>query len=215
MKKGCLIVLGIVAAVVVLALIVIGVVKKGYDTAVSKSEAVKGAWAQIDTQLQRRYDLIPNLVETVKGYAKHEQELFTHLADARKAYFAAGSVGEKAKAATRMESAISRLLLLTENYPELKASENFMKLHDSLEGTENRIAVARTRYNDAVKDLNTYVRTFFGRFFAALARVEKGEYFEIGEKAKEAPKVEFSGRSHRPHLHVGFWYDSPSPSATG
>lgn len=191
MKKGCIIAIVVVAVLGVLALIAGSFLIGGYNTAITKDEAVKTAWAQVDTQLKRRYDLVPNLVETVKGYAKHETELFEHIADARKSYFSAKSMGQQAAAAARMESALSRLLVLVERYPDLKASESFLKLHDSLEGTENRIAVARRDYNEAVKALNTFARSFFGRFFAAMAGVKEAEYFEIGEAEKEAPKVEF------------------------
>jgi len=154
-------------------------------------ENVKGSWAQVENQLKRRYDLIPNLVETVKGYAAHEKELFEHIADARTKYFNAGSVKDKINASNQLEGVLSRLLLLNEQYPQLKANESFLKLQDSLEGTENRIAVERKRYNDAVQLLNTYIRTFFGRFFAAFAGVSSAEYYEIPEAEKEVPKVTF------------------------
>ena len=154
-------------------------------------ENVKGKWAQVENQLKRRYDLIPNLVETVKGYAKHEKELFENIAQARTQYFQAKGVKGKVAGANRIEGVLSRLLLLQERYPDLKANQSFLKLQDSLEGTENRIAVERKRYNDAVQILNTYIRTFFGRFFAAFANVSKAEYYEIPEGEKAVPKVKF------------------------
>ena len=191
MKKNTLITIAsILGVLIVLFLLAVG----QYNKAVSMDEAVKSQWAQVENQLQRRYDLIPNLVETVKGFAAQEKTVFLGVAEARKAYFQASqgaSVAEKAKAAGQVEGALSRLLLLQEKYPELKSNENFMKLQDSLEGTENRIAVERMRYNESVKQLNTYTRRFFGRMFAAWAGVEKAEYFEVPEAAKAAPQVKF------------------------
>ena len=191
MKKNTLITIAsILGVLIVLFLLAVG----QYNKAVSMDEAVKSQWAQVENQLQRRYDLIPNLVETVKGFAAQEKTVFLGVAEARKAYFQASqgaSVAEKAKAAGQVEGALARLLLLQEKYPELKSNENFMKLQDSLEGTENRIAVERMRYNESVKQLNTYTRRFFGRMFAAWAGVEKAEYFEVPEAAKAAPQVKF------------------------
>jgi len=187
-KKGCLI--GIIVAVVLL-LIVGGCVISGYNKAVGLKNDVEGKWAQIESKLKRRFDLIPNLVETVKGYAKHEKELFTHLADVRTSYFAAKTTNEKAAAAGKLEGVLSRLLMLKESYPDLKANKSFINLQYSLEGAENRIDFARTAYNTAVKDLNTYVETFFGRSFASWAGVEKAEYFKVPEVEKAVPKVKF------------------------
>ncbi len=164
---------------------------KGYNRVIALNENVKNAWSQVDTQLKRRYDLIPNLVETVKGYASHEKEIFEKLAEARKGYFSAGTVEDKARAATQVEGFLSRLLMFRETYPELKANESFLKMQDTLEGTENRISVERKRYNDAVRELNTYIKSFFGRFFAARAGVAEARYFEVTEAEKEVPKVKF------------------------
>jgi len=186
--KFILIILG---AILLLALLVGGKLISGYNTVIAMDENVKGKWAQVENQLKRRYDLIPNLVETVKGYAKHEKELFENIAEARTKYFQANSVKDKVASANRLEGVLSRLLLLQERYPDLKANQSFLKLQDSLEGTENRIAVERKRYNDAVQILNTYIRTFFGRFFAAFASVSKAEYYEIPEGEKAVPKVKF------------------------
>lgn len=163
----------------------------GYNKVVRLEESVKAAWAQVDNQLKRRYDLIPNLVETVKGYASHEKETFQAIADSRKAYMGAKTIKGKIDASQGLESFLGRLLAIREAYPELKANENFNKLQDSLEGSENRIAVERMRYNESVKALNTYIKTFFGRFFAAKVGVEKAEYFETPEKETEVPKVKF------------------------
>jgi LemA protein len=191
MSKITRTVLIILALILLLGLLTFGWVKQGYNRAVAMDENVKGRWAQVENQLKRRYDLIPNLVETVKGYATHEKELFEHIADARTKYFQAKGVKGKIAASNQLEGVLSRLLLLREQYPDLKANESFLKLQDSLEGTENRIAVERKRYNDAVQILNTYTRTFFGRFFTALAGVSKAEYYKVPEGEKEVPKVKF------------------------
>lgn len=164
---------------------------KGYNRVIALNENVKNAWSQVDTQLKRRYDLIPNLVETVKGYASHEKEIFEKLAEARKGYFSAGTIEDKTKAATEIEGFLSRLLMFRETYPDLKANESFLKMQDSLEGTENRISVERKRYNDAVRELNTYIKSFYGRFFAARVGVAEAKYFEVAEVEKEVPKVKF------------------------
>jgi LemA protein len=191
MSNGAKSILIILAAIAVLAL---GAVLWGvgqYNRVVSMDEQVKSQWAQVENQLKRRYDLIPNLVETVKGYAKHERELFTFIAEARTRYFQAQTVKDKIESSRALEGALSRLLLLQENFPQLKANESFLKLQDSLEGTENRISVERKRYNDVVRELNTYRRTVFGKFFAALAGVGEAQYYEVPETEKEAPKVKF------------------------
>lgn len=191
MSKGMKITLIIVGILVVIGIIVGGWLIGGYNRTVAMDENVKGAWAQVENQLKRRYDLIPNLVETVKGYAAHERELFENIAQARTQYFQAKDVKGKIESANQLEGTLSRLLLLQERYPDLKANESFLKLQDSLEGTENRIAVERKRYNDAVQLLNTFIRTFMGRFFAAFAGVEKAEYYEVPEAEQAVPKVAF------------------------
>ena len=164
----------------------------GYNKAVNLEEAAEKAWADIDSTLQRRLDLIPNLVSTVKGYAEHEKELFENIAKSREKYFQAGSRAGKIEASNQLTGFLSRLLVLQENYPQLKANENFRDLQVALEGTENRINVARTRYNDAANSLNSYARQLFGKYFCEKAGVEQVEYFEATEQAKtEVPKVEF------------------------
>ena len=187
-----------VVLVVILAVILlvgIGIFRwyiSGYNRAVGLDEGAKTAWSNVDTTLQRRLDLIPNLIETVKGYASHEKELFENLAKSREKYFQADTRAGKIQASNELSGFLSRLLVLREAYPELKANQNFLALQDQLEGTENRIAVARTRYNEAAKLLNSYTREFFGSFFCGKAGVEKTEYFEAAEKAKtEVPKVQF------------------------
>jgi len=188
---------GLKTALIVIGLLVlIGVVTISWgvgqcNKVITMDENVKSSWAQVENQLKRRYDLIPNLVETVKGYAKHERELFENIAEARTKYFQAQNVQGKIQASNQLEGMLSRLLLLREAYPQLKANESFLKLQDSLEGTENRIAVERKRYNDAVRTLNTYRRTVFGRFFSGLAGVDAAEYYELPEGQGETPKVDF------------------------
>lgn len=191
MSKQLKTVLLIVGIIVVIGVMFIGRIISGYNRVIAMDENVKGSWAQVENQLKRRYDLIPNLVETVKGYAAHEKELFENIAEARTKYFQANRVEDKIKSANQLEGVLSRLLLLREQYPQLKANESFLKLQDSLEGTENRIAVERKRYNDAVQLLNTYIRTFFGRFYAMLAGVPKAAYYEVPRAEQEAPKVKF------------------------
>ncbi len=191
MSNKLKIILIAVAVILLFVFMTFSWVIKGRDKAVIMDENIKGKWAQVENQLKRRYDLIPNLIETVKGYATHEKELFEHIANVRTQYFQAKDVKGKIEASNRLEGALSRLLLLREQYPDLKANQSFLKLQDSLEGTENRIAVERKRYNEAVQILNTFTRKFFGRFFANMAGVSKAEYYEVPEAEREAPKVKF------------------------
>lgn len=186
--KAILIFFGVIALIAVIA-VFWGVGQ--YNRVIAMDEQVKSQWAQVENQLKRRYDLIPNLVETVKGYAKHERGLFENLANARTKYFQAPTPEGKIQASQQLEGLLSRLLVLRETYPQLKANENFLKLQDSLEGTENRISVERKRYNDDVRALNTYRRSFMGRFIAALAGVGEAQYYEVPQEQKEAPKVKF------------------------
>jgi LemA protein len=181
----------VLVVIIVVVLIVFLAIWGGYNKAVRLDEAVTGQWAQVDTVLVRRFELIPNLLNTVKGYAEHEKELFENIANTRTQYFQAKGIAGKAQAASQLEGFMSRLLLLREQYPELKANENFLKFQDQLEGSDNRIATERKRYNDAVRAVNTYKRSFFGRHFCDMAGVEKAEYFEATEAQKEVPKVEF------------------------
>ena len=171
-----------------------GCVYSGYNRAIELEENVKAKWAQVDNQLQRRFDLIPNLVEAVKGIVGHEKDVFLGIAEARKSYFQANSVGDKIKAAGGFESALSRLLVLRETYPELRSNTSFLNLQAQLEGSENRVSVARKRYNEAVQTVNTLCRKVPGRFYCGLAGVEKAEFFKIEEVARQAPKVDFSGK---------------------
>ena len=191
MSKQMKTILIIVGIVVLVGFMAFGKIIAGYNGVIAMDENVKGKWAQVENQLKRRYDLIPNLVETVKGYATHEKELFENIAQARTQYFQAKDVKDKVKASNQLEGVLSRLLLLQERYPVLKANESFLKLQDSLEGTENRIAVERKRYNESVQTLNTYIRTFFGRFYAMIAGVSSAAYYEVPEAEKAVPKVKF------------------------
>ena len=191
MSKQLKIILITLGVILLIGLMAFGKIVTGYNNVIAMDENVKGKWAQVENQLKRRYDLIPNLVETVKGYAKHEKELFENIAEARTEYFQAKDVNGKIGASNRLEGALSMLLLLQERYPVLKANESFLKLQDSLEGTENRIAVERKRYNESVQILNTYIRTFFGRFYAMFAGVSKAAYFEVPEAEQAVPKVKF------------------------
>ena len=154
-------------------------------------ENISSSWAEIDNQLQRRNDLIPNLVSTVRGYAAHENEIFTNIAEARSRIAGAGSVAEKAEASGQLESAISRLLVIVENYPQLKADQNFIRLQDELAGTENRLAVARRRYNEGVQIFNARIRFFPASIIANQMGLERQPYFEIPEGAREVPTVSF------------------------
>ncbi len=191
MSKNLKIFLIVIGIILLIAVFSFSWIVGEYNKVIAMDENVKGKWAQVENQLKRRYDLIPNLVETVKGYAKHEKELFENIAQARTKYFQSDTVKGQIESSNQLEGALSRLLLLRETYPELKANQSFLKLQDSLEGTENRISVERKRYNEAVQMLNTYIRTLFGRFFASLASVSSAEYYEIPEAEKEAPKVKF------------------------
>ena len=157
-----------------------------------KREAVNAAWAQVDVVLQRRADLIPNLVQTVKGYAVQEQTVFGDIANARAALIGAKTPADKIAANGQLDNALSRLLVIVENYPQLKSNENFMRLQDELAGTENRIAVERRRYNDAVQDYNTYISLFPNSVVASFAGFTRNDaYFKTEEGARQAPKVNF------------------------
>jgi len=183
----------VVAVIVVIVLIIFGQYVSVKNTLVSKNEAVKSSWSQVDIVLQRRADLIPNLVETVKGYAQQEQTVFGDIAKARSALLTAGTPQEKIAANGQLDGALGRLLLIVENYPQLKSNENFLRLQDELAGTENRIAVERKRYNDTLQDYNTYVQQFPNSFFAGIAGFKSNEaYFTASEGSREAPKVNFS-----------------------
>ncbi|MBN2655293.1 MAG: LemA family protein [Nitrospirae bacterium] len=191
MSKGVKIAIGVVAALILLGVIIIGWGIGQYNNVVSMDEQVKAQWAQVENQLKRRFDLIPNLIETVKGYAKHESELFQNIAESRTKYFQAKTTGEKMRSANQLEGVLSRLLMLQESYPQLKANESFLKLQDSLEGTENRIAVERKRYNETAQALNTYRRTVLGMVVSSFAGISEAPYYAVPEAEKDTPKVKF------------------------
>ena len=166
---------------------------------VRKREAINSAWAQVDVVLQRRADLIPNLVETVKGYAGQEQKVFGDIAAARAALVGAKTPADKIAANGQLDGALSRLLVIVENYPQLKSNENFMRLQDELAGTENRIAVERKRYNDAIQDYNTYIGLFPNNIVASLSGFTRNDaYFKAEEGSRTAPKVNFSTPAPQP-----------------
>jgi len=182
----------VLAVLVVIGILFIAPFIGVYNGIVSKQETITAKWAQVENQLQRRNDLIPNLVNTVKGYAGHEKSVFEDITAARSQWAKAGTVDQKVKAAGTVDAALSRLLLVVENYPNLKADQTFMKLMDELSGTENRIAVERMRYNEAVQDYNITVRKFPGNIVAGMFGYKvASEYFKAEEKAKTVPEVKF------------------------
>ena len=187
----------LVAIIVVIALVIVwtgGIYVGRRNEMVRKNEAIKAAWAQVDNQLQRRADLIPNLVETVKGFAAQEQTVFGEIAKARAALVGARTPADRIAANTQLDGALARLLVVVENYPQLKSNENFLRLQDELAGTENRIAVERKRYNDTLQDYNTYIGLFPNSLFAGWAGFKRNEdYFRAAEAARQAPKVAFPG----------------------
>jgi len=191
MEKGTKVFLIIVAIVVVVGLIFYSSIKGTYNKMVTLDEGVKTAWAQVENQLQRRLDLIPNYVETVKGYARHEREVFIEVTNARAKVGGSVTPSQKIEANTELSAALSRLLLVVERYPDLKANQNFIRLQDELAGTENRIAVERMRYNEAVREYNVYIRRFPTLIFARMFGFTKATLFEAPEEAKAPPKVQF------------------------
>ncbi len=191
MSRGMKSFLVFAAVIALLALLSYSFVKNTYNDFVSLDEAVRAAWAQVDNQLQRRYDLIPNLVETVKGFASQEQQVFIEVTKARSQVGSAGTVPEKIAANNELSSALSRLLLVVERYPDLKSNENFMKLQDELAGTENRIAVERRRYNEAVRTYNVRIRSFPANLLAGFFGFDKQPFYEVPEAARAVPEVRF------------------------
>jgi len=192
---------GLIAVIILalIALVVFGQYVTVRNTLVSKNEAVKSAWSEVDVNLQRRADLIPNLVETVKAYAKQEQTVFGDIANARSALLSARSPSEKIAANNQLDGALGRLLAIAENYPQLKSNENFLRLQDELAGTENRIAVARKRYNDGLQDYNTYVQQFPACIFAGWAGFKSNDaYFKTSEGSREVPTANFGAPVQQP-----------------
>ncbi len=189
----------VIGVLVLVLLMVFGQYVGVKNTLVSKNEAVKASWSQVDIVLQRRADLIPNLVETVKGYAQQEVTVFGDIAKARSALLSAQTPSDKIAANGQLDGAIGRLLLVVENYPQLKSNENFLRLQDELAGTENRIAVERKRYNDTLQDYNTYVQQFPNSLYAGWAGFKPNEaYFAASEASRATPKVNFAAPAPAP-----------------
>jgi LemA protein len=189
---------GLIAVLGLLGLLVLGVGMAGCsyvssrNTMVQKDQAVKSMWSEVDVQLERRADLIPNLVETVKGFTKEESTVFGDIANARAGMLNAQGPAAKIAANGQLDGAIGRLLLLTENYPQLRSSDQFMRLQDELSGTENRIGVARKRYNDAIQDYNTYLLQFPNNIWAGMSGFKENDaYFKASESARTVPGVKF------------------------
>src|ERR1700724_277039 len=194
MKVG----LVILAVVLVISLLVGGSFIGRRNQMAIKREAVNAAWAQVDVVLQRRADLIPNLVETVKGFATQEQIVYGDIAKARAALIGAKTPTDKIAANGQLDSALSRLLVVVENYPQLKSNENFLRLQDELAGTENRIAIERRRYNDVVQDYNTYISLFPNNIVAGWAGFKANQaYFTASDQSREVPKVQFPGPANK------------------
>ncbi len=185
MKKSLLIIVAIVA-VIGLSLV------STYNNLVTKTQNIDGQWAQVETQYQRRFDLIPNLVNSVKGLFEQEQDVFGDIAKARQNYAGASSVDQKAQAASQVESALGRLLVIVENYPQLQSNTAVLGLMDELAGTENRVSVERRRYNDIVKDYNTTIKRFPTNLIANLFNFDVRAFFEAVEAAEEAPTIDLS-----------------------
>jgi LemA protein len=185
--------------ILVLILLSVGKYISVKNTLVAKNEAVKSAWSQVDVVLQRRADLIPNLVDTVKGITKQEQTVFGEIAQARSQLLSANNPADKIAANQRLDGALGRLLAIAENYPQLRSSENFLRLQDELAGTENRIAVERKRYNDTLQDYNTYVQQFPNSLFAQSAGFKPNTaYFTASEASRTVPKVNFGTPETQP-----------------
>ncbi len=187
-SKGLLILLVLVGVVVIAAMSIRGI----YNGLVAGDEGVQAAWAQVENQLQRRLDLIPNLVETVKGYAAHERETLEAVTEARSRVAGAGSIGDKIEANQELSSALARLLVVVERYPDLKANQSFLRLQDELAGTENRVAVERRRYNEVVRAYNVRVRSFPTAIFAGMFGFERASLFEAAPGADQVPQVRFA-----------------------
>jgi LemA protein len=192
MGKGLLITLGVLGVLLLCVLMVFGSYISARNQMVAKDQFVKNQWSEVDVQLERRADLIPNLVETVKGFTKEESTVFGDIANARAGMLNAQGPAAKIQANGQLEGALGRLLLLTENYPQLRSSEQFMRLQDELAGTENRIGVARRRYNDAVRDYNTFILQFPNNIWAGMSGFKENDaYFTASPAARTVPNVKF------------------------
>lgn len=191
MTKGKVTFFATIGVILLLVISLYGFFKGTYNRFVSMDEAVKSSWAQVENQLQRRYDLIPNLVETVKGYAKQEKDVLVEVTNARAKVGGAANVPDKITANNELSGALSRLMVVVERYPDLKSNQNFIRLQDELAGTENRIAVERMRYNDAVKAYNVAIRSFPANLLTGMFGFAKATFFEAPAAAKATPQVKF------------------------
>ncbi len=192
MRRGLWIAIGVVVVIFLVVLMVFGSYVSAKNQMVAKQEAVKAQWSQVDVVLQRRADLIPNLVSTVKGYATHEEKVFDDIANARAALLNAKDPSGKIQANGQLDGALGRLLAISENYPNLKADQNFLSLQAQLEGSENRIAVERRRYNETLRDYNTFIRQFPNSIWAGIAGFQPDNaYFEASASSRTAPVVKF------------------------
>lgn len=192
MSKGFWVLIGIVGVLVLAMLMVFGSFKSAQNQMVAKDQAVKAAWSEVDVQLERRADLIPNLVETVKGFTKEENSVYAEIANARTGLMNAQTPQDKIAANGQVDSALTKFLVLTENYPQLRSSEQFMRLQDELAGTENRIGVARRRYNETLQDYNTFILSFPNSIWAGMAGYQQNNArFEASEAARTVPGVKF------------------------
>jgi LemA protein len=192
MSKGFWIAIGVIGVLILVVVMIFGSYISARNQMVALDQNVKAKWSEVDVQLERRADLIPNLVETVKGFTKEENSVFTEIAEARKGLLNAGDPQAKMAANGQLDGALSKFLVLVENYPQLRSNEEFMRLQDELAGTENRIGVARKRYNDSIQDYNTFILQFPNNIWAGMAGFkENSAYFAASESARTAPSVKF------------------------
>jgi LemA protein len=192
MRRGSLVLLVVVGVIVIAGMFVFGSFRSAQNQMVQKQENVSSKWSDVDVNLQRRADLIPNLVETVKGFTKEENSVYADIANARAGLLSASTPQDKIRANGTLDSAFGRLLALTENYPQLRSSEQFMRLQDELAGTENRIAVSRKYYNDAIKEYNTFIGQFPNSIWANILGFRRNDaYFQASEASRTAPNVKF------------------------
>jgi LemA protein len=205
--------IGLLVVILIIALMFGGMFVGRRNEMVRKNETVKNAWSQVDVVLQRRADLIPNLVETVKGMAAQEQQVFGDIAAARSRLLSANTPQDKIAANNQLDGAIGRLLAVVENYPQLRSNENFLRLQDELAGTENRIAVERRRYNETVQDYNTYISLFPNSLIAGMSGFHRNDaYFQASEGSREAPRVQFPSSTQQQQRQQAPAQQAPAPA---
>jgi LemA protein len=205
--------IGLLVVILIIALMFGGMFVGRRNEMVRKNETVKNAWSQVDVVLQRRADLIPNLVETVKGMAAQEQQVFGDIAAARSRLLSANTPQDKIAANNQLDGAIGRLLAVVENYPQLRSNENFLRLQDELAGTENRIAVERRRYNETVQDYNTYISLFPNSLIAGISGFHRNDaYFQASEGSREAPRVQFPSSTQQQQRQQAPAQQAPAPA---